>query len=195
MASGVSDLGFRVRDESEARRTQLVLMGLRCSGKTTLGRLVAAQLAAAFVDLDERTAALLGRESVREAWARGGEGAFRLGESKALSRQIGGPDVLALGGGTPLAPGASDQLRRAQERGDVVLVYLRATPATLRERLRAAENDDRPSLTGAGVPEEIEQVFAIRDELYRELAGVVVEVDGLSEDELVEKLTGLIELA
>ena len=194
MASAVSGLGSKAD-----RARHLILMGLRGSGKTTLGRLIGEHAGCPFVDLDDQTTALLGFSSLREAWDSVGDVAFRKVEVQALGEQLNqGKDaqrVLALGGGSPTAPGAADLLREATTSGDVTLVYLRGTPRTLRDRLRSAENMDRPSLTGAGVLEEIEDVFTARDKLYRSLADHVAEIDGLSVEELLNEILKLWPLA
>ncbi len=190
MGSGVSGLGSGVQDGDGGVR--VILMGLRGSGKTTLGRLVAERIGGRFVDLDDRTTAILGHDSLREAWESVGEVGFREGEVRALREQLGACDgparVLALGGGTPTAPGAPDLLRDLTRNGSAVLVYLRGSPATLRDRLRSAKNIDRPSLTGIGVLEEIEQVFNARDQLYRDLATEVIDIDEPGVEELVDVL-------
>ena len=61
-------------------RTATVLIGLRGSGKTTLGRLLAARRAVPFVDLDDRTVASAGLASVSAMFRAVGEPAFRLAE-------------------------------------------------------------------------------------------------------------------
>ena len=170
----------------------LVLMGLRGSGKSTLGRLVAQRTGLAFVDLDLVTTALLGEGTLAELWAQHGEAAFREAEARALrvlvlaglsSRGVG-----ALGGGTPTAPGAAGVLEQAVEDGRIELVYLRGDPALLRERLAGADPAERPTLTGAGTLAEVEQVFAARDGLYARLASRVIEIEGRTIEQLAGEL-------
>lgn len=178
----------------------IVLMGLRGSGKSTAGRAAAARLGALFVDLDERSARELGCARVAEAWERHGEAAFRAGEARALRaalddcgrRGASALTVLALGGGTPAAPGAAEALRAARDSGLARLIYLRASPAALRARLVAAggAGADRPSLTGADPLAEIEAVFGARDGLYRALADEVIECDGMTLEEVAARLAG-----
>lgn len=54
-------------------------------------------------------------------------------------------------------------------RGQAVIFYLRVDPATLKRRL-AADPTLRPSLTGKGTIDEVEELFAVRDPVYRALA-------------------------
>lgn len=151
-----------------ALQHHILLMGLRASGKSTVGRALAEAFGAAFVDLDDRTRAELGAPSVREAFAVAGEAAFRAAEAKALAAVLGEPArVIALGGGTPTAPGAAEEIAQARRRGAVV-VFLDPPLEVLAERLRA-EQGDRPSLTGLGVVEEIESIARVRRPLYAAL--------------------------
>jgi shikimate kinase len=88
------------------------------SGKTTVGTLLARQLAWRFVDLDSRIeeAAQL---SITEIFERLGEPAFRQMEANQLRAALGRAaelkegTVLALGGGTYAQPGCPDFLRAA----------------------------------------------------------------------------------
>ncbi len=100
--------------------------------------------------------------------------------------------VIALGGGTPTAPGAPSLLEHFAASGRTVIVYLRASAEVLRERLRSADNTNRPSLTGAGVIEEIEGVLAHRDPIYRELAQHVVETGALTPEQTAAEVARLV---
>ena len=160
----------------------LLLIGLRASGKTTLARAVAQRRRAPCIDLDRSVLADMNHPTVADAWNAEGEPAFRRAETRALRVALGSsPAVIALGGGTPTAPGAADLIRDAQRAGTAIVVYLRCTPGELRSRLQspAAHSDDalrdRPSLTGRPPLDEIAEVYAARDPLYRELADHVLE--------------------
>jgi shikimate kinase len=163
----------------------IVLMGLRGSGKTTLAPLLAHRLGRPWLDLDVETLAELcaggmPAQTVTEAWHTYGEPAFRGAETKALARVLKADNqVIALGGGTPTAAGAADLLRAEKESGRVLTVYLRGSAAMLRKRLAATDTGTRPSLTGANPLDEIEAVLAVRDPLYKVLADAVVKVDDL----------------
>lgn len=185
----------RTESPVESPMESLALMGLRGSGKSTLGRLVAGRLGWAFVDLDDVTVELLGGGTVPELWSELGEAAFRAAETRGVRERVVagglGRRVAALGGGTPTAPGAAELLRDAVGAGRVELVYLRADPETLRARLEGGGTDNRPSLTGRGTLAEIESVFAARDGLYRGLASRVIQIDGMQIDPLVSQLVSI----
>lgn len=174
-----------------ALASHLILMGMRGAGKTTLGRAAALRLGCAFIDLDELTLRAMGAASVREAWERSGESGFREGEARALRDALARPaGVIAMGGGTPMAPGAAELLKAAAERG-AAICYLRLPASALRARLRAAAPGDRPSLTGADPVAEIDAVLAAREAAYRGMATDVIEADGRSVDELAGLLAGI----
>lgn len=156
-------------------RANLVLIGLRGSGKSTLGRALADALQRRFIDLDRITPGLLAMPDAATALRTLGEESFRLAEFQALKETLLSPgQVVALGGGTPTAPGAAALLRRERDAARARVVYLAASPQTLADRLAETDLADRPSLTGKGVLEEIADLHAARDPLYRELADLTL---------------------
>jgi shikimate kinase len=180
----------------------LILMGLRGSGKSTVGRMVAAARKVPFADLDDRTAMTAARKrlvpagsSVAALLQTVGEQQFRQVEEEALFEAVNKPAcdiaVLALGGGTPTHPGSLAVMReRLNDPHRVTqLVYLRATPATLAARLSTTDLSQRPSLTGRGVVEEVGELFAKRDPLYTSLATRVIDVDGLTPQQTAAMLS------
>jgi shikimate kinase len=88
------------------------------SGKTTVGTLLARQLAWRFVDLDERIETASGL-SIPQFFENFGEPAFRQLEAEQLRTALGraaedsSGTILALGGGTYAQPGCPDFLRAA----------------------------------------------------------------------------------
>jgi shikimate kinase len=96
----------------------LCLAGFMGSGKTTVGTLLARQLAWRFVDLDDRIEAAAGLR-IPEIFERLGEMAFRQIEADELRAALGRvfelkeSVVLALGGGTYAQTGAPEFLRNA----------------------------------------------------------------------------------
>lgn len=170
-----------------------ILIGLRASGKSTVGRLLAERLAGPFIDLDDRTAARLHCASTAEALVRFGEPRFRAAEAEALAAELAferglAPAVLSLGGGTPMHPDSLARLLAAQQQGTARIIYLRAEAPTLIERLRGPEAAARPSLTGKGTLEEVPVLWATRDPVYRDLADQVVPIEGLSPAEIADRI-------
>lgn len=97
----------------------LCLAGFMGSGKTTVGTLLARQLAWRFVDLDDLIEEAAGLR-IPELFERFGEPAFRQIEADQLraalgrSAESGGGTVLALGGGTYAQPGCPEFLSNAR---------------------------------------------------------------------------------
>ena len=167
----------------------LVLIGLRGSGKTTLGRAIAERDKMPFVDLDDRVLDEFPERTITEVWRAHGEKAFRDAEVKALEDvlQEGQRQVIALGGGTPMVDAARELLLQRRDRGELVIVYLRCEPEELQERLGILLGENRPSLTGRDPIEEVVDVFRQRDPAYQKLATKCVE--GISSvEEGLEKL-------
>jgi|GEM_PF-363795 len=164
-----------------------LLMGLRCSGKSTVGPLLAAELGRDFVDLDTLTTTELGTASTGDALRTLGEPAFRAGELHALVKLIATarrPLVLALGGGTPTYADSRDVLINLRSAGTAALIYLRAKPTTLAQRMAATDVALRPALLdapgGGDALAEIDELFTQRDPLYRAMAHRTIEIDTLS---------------
>ena len=144
----------------------LVLVGPMGAGKSTVGRRLAARLGFPFSDLDEEIEAA-GR-SIEAIFAEDGEPAFRDLESRHLRERLeGGDRVLATGGGAVLAPANRLAL---SSRG--LVVYLRATPADLWQRLRRDKH--RPLLKADNPRQRILDLVQQRDPLYLETADLVV---------------------
>jgi shikimate kinase len=162
---------------------RITLVGFRASGKSTVGRLLAARLAWPFVDADTAVEARLGM-SIAAYFKQHGEPAFREHEAAALATCLAGdgPLVLATGGGAVVRPENRDLLRA---RGGLV-VYLEASAAVIQERLRH-HTGGRPSLTGASVIDEVPALLATREPFYREVAGLVLST-GLSPAEVADRL-------
>ena len=100
------------------RLSILALAGFMGSGKTTVGTLLARQLAWRFVDLDDRIEAAAGI-TISRFFECHGEPAFRQLEADQLRAVLGRASelkegtVLALGGGTYAQPGCPEFLRNA----------------------------------------------------------------------------------
>ena len=143
----------------------VILMGLRASGKSTLGAMFASGLDRLFIDLDDVTAATLRKAhdmpaetTIAKLFASLGEPSFRRAEAAALRGvlEAGEPAlVVALGGGTPTAPGAVEMLARARDQGLATLIYLRWKPETLAARLGEGDQPNRPALMGSDPASEV----------------------------------------
>lgn len=174
------------------RHAHIVLMGLRCSGKSTLGAQLAHKLGLPFIDLDDRVRDAANAESPAHVIERDGIDAFRALESSELTSALAHPtSVIALGGGTPTAPGASNTLAAAQRNCTARIFYLRALPVTLRARMEQTDTSSRPALTGDNALDEIATLFDERDASYTELSESIIETDAVEPDAILRALVAL----
>ncbi len=117
---------------------RLVLTGFMGSGKTTVGRLLAAKLGWDFADLDTVVEQLKGK-TVPQIFAEDGEALFRAAETEALARLLTEVNlVIALGGGAPSTAALRDLLAGAR---DTVVVHLHAPFPVLYARCQAQALD------------------------------------------------------
>lgn len=163
----------------------LVLIGYRATGKTSVGKALAAQLQRPFVDLDEVLVQEAGC-SIADMVARGGWEDFRRREKELVCRlgQARG-QVLATGGGVVLDPENVELLR---ENG--LVIWLKAEPGLIKQRLGldASTQAFRPSLTGADVQTEADRVLAEREPFYRRAAHLVIDTTDLPVAEVVNRI-------
>ena len=152
----------------------VVLIGFKGCGKSTIGPLLAEKMKVSFHDLDnlieqrhfEETGERL---EFREVFRARGEKSFRTLENHLLHEQLGQEDiVLALGGGTPVAPDVDSLL------ASHCVVYLLVPENDLIERVRV---DGWPAyLENEADPEEaLRLLFKKRVPRYEELATLSVE--------------------
>jgi shikimate kinase len=165
--------------------TQVVLVGLMGSGKSTVGRLVAERTGRRLVDVDVAITARTGR-SVREMWEAGGEAAYRHLESAEVLAALrsGDPVVVAAPGGVVLDPAVRAALRAA------FAVWLRADPAVLARRV--GSGDHRP-LLGDRPYEVLSTMARNRAALYEEVADAVVDVDTVGPEAAAETIVALLQ--
>jgi shikimate kinase len=164
-------------------KKHVVLIGLPGSGKTTVGRIVAEQLHAGFVDVDS---ILIRREGkpIAMIFAEKGEGAFRELERKEMEAALANqPAVIAPGGGWAAQPGA---LEAAKAAGYVV--YLKTRPETA--AARAQPSGTRPLLMG-GDPEAQMRALSKEREPFYLRADAKVETDRKSAEQVATEVVRL----
>lgn len=160
----------------------VVLIGFMGSGKSTMGIRLSYQLRYALEDTDKLIEARAGK-SISEIFAQEGEAAFRQMETELLEKltEKRGERIYSVGGGTPVRAVNRSLLKKLG-----TVVYLRAQPETIYERLK--DDTTRPLLQGEEPLGKIRRLMAEREEAYMEAADVVLDVDELTPDQVVERI-------
>ena len=154
----------------------VVLVGPPGSGKTSVGRALAARTGNGFRDTDVDIEATAGRP-IPDIFITDGEPVFRAMERAAVVTALAEhTGVLALGGGSILA----EQTRAALKPHTVV--FLSLTMPTGVKRTGLASN--RPLLTGVNPRATYKALLDARQQLYEEVATLVVQTDTLTVDEV-----------
>ena len=165
---------------SVAGDRHIVLVGMMGSGKTTVGRMLASRLHRDLLDTDALIEVREGR-SVRELFSSNGEDSFRAIESEVLVESLANPKgaVIAAAGGVVLRRENREALHASGAR----VVWLRADPVVLAERVKGGGH--RP-LLDADPEGMLRRMHEDREPLYREVADLIITVDGRSVNEVVE---------
>ena len=166
-----------------ARHPNLVLIGYRATGKTSVGARLAEVLHRPFVDLDQVIVREAGR-SVADIVAQGGWAEFRRLEKQLVARyRDARGQVLATGGGVILDP---DNVEALQKNG--IIIWLIADPAAIQARLAQDQPRDanRPSLTGGDTIREAAEVAEKRAPLYQAAAQISIDTTHRSVAQVVK---------
>lgn len=153
------------------------------TGKTTVGRHLAALLRRRFLDLDDVVTQRAGR-SVPDIFRSDGEAGFRRLEHEALLQVVGeGGVVIATGGGAACRePNLSLMLERAR------VVALWASPEEVIRRTGAGAPSGRPLLDGAADPVAAARaLLAAREPFYRR-AHLRVETEGKRPEQIADEI-------
>ncbi len=149
----------------------IALVGMMGSGKTSIGRRLAAVTNRSFVDADEGYIARYG-ETVAETFASaGGEALFRARETELLSllSKVSGPLVIACGGGVVTTEASrqvlmSDRIRCVYLAWDIDAIIAKADAKS-----------HRPLLAGGDIAATLHRLWGEREHLYLQVADVVVD--------------------
>jgi shikimate kinase len=170
----------------------VVLIGMKHCGKSTLGAALARRWRCAFYDVDtmieDTHACDTGiRAAVREIFARFGEDHFHQVEGHVVCelylklQEPERPHVVALGGRT-----ATNERVRDLLAGIGTIVYIRVPPDELYRRVKAS---GLPPFVDAGDPQaSFDEILRQREPEYERLADLTVDVGGLSVDAAADEL-------
>lgn len=163
----------------------LVLIGYRGTGKSTVGQLLATRWGCALIDMDEEIERRAGM-SIAEIFAAEDEAGFRRREVE-VARDVSRLDqhVIAAGGGAVVNP-ANRQLLRGSGR----VVWLRASAESIHARIAgdATTAARRPNLTASGGLDEVERLLAERTPIYQDAADLVIDTEGKTAAEVADEI-------
>jgi len=163
----------------------LVLIGYRCTGKTTVGRILAEKLGWPLVDTDTLIQERAGK-SIKDIVAAGGWPEFRRLERETIA-DVAAQDrrVISAGGGAIL-----DEVNRKALRAGGRVVLLTAAPEMIWQRMKADPRTlaERPNLTDSGGIAEVRNVLAEREAAYQAARHYEVSSDRLSPDEAAARI-------
>ncbi len=159
----------------------IILCGMMSSGKTTVGKALAARLLRAWVDTDSEIEKTHGK--ITEIFENYGEERFRcLEEETAYVLSQKDELVISTGGGFFTREKSATLLK---ENGKVV--FLRAKLETLKERLEGDKT--RPLLQGEEpLTQKLNRLISARYPVYEDIADFIVDVDEKSADEIVNEI-------
>lgn len=167
----------------------IFLIGLAGSGKSTLGKALAAKLGFQFIDLDTEIEKKEGM-TIPEIFQKLGEGQFRIFERETLHQLIAVEDsfVLATGGGTPCYHFNMDAMNEAGK-----TIYLDVSPGDLALRIVEAGVESRPmfkSYDHVDLIQEIREMKSRREEYY-EQAKIKIRDNKISVETIISNLNSI----
>jgi shikimate kinase len=167
----------------------IILMGIKHSGKTSLGKMIARDLYLPFQDLDTLMEELYSEDrkfNIRQIYLKLGEIGFRDLEYKAIQKtDIKGKTILSLGGGTIDNPEVMALVKKAD-----LLVFLDAEEKTLFDRI---QKNGFPSFLKKSPEKLFHNLYIRRRDLYKKIADITLKIKDESPAELLTILLKKIE--
>lgn len=160
----------------------IVLIGYRGTGKSTVGRTLARRLGITYLSMDEEIVRRAGMPVTEIVTAHGWPG-FRDRESE-LARELSTEDNMLIdcGGGIIERPENIQALK-----SNARIFWLKASVATIVSRIQGGT--ERPSLTSwKSFTEEVAEVLANRTDRYRSAADSEIDTDGIAPENIAEKI-------
>ena len=168
--------------------SNIFLVGPMGSGKSAVGRQLAALLGLEFVDSDAEIERQTGVD-VRYIFEREGEAGFRSREAEVIDALTIQPGMLvATGGGAVL-----DERNRERLRSRGCVVYLRTSVD--QQLARTRRSTQRPLLNNADPRGTLERLMEQRSPLYAEVADLAVDTDGRKVASVVDESVRRLEAA
>ena len=160
----------------------IVLIGYRGPGKSTIAKILSARLKWPRFNLDEAIVEDMGM-SISQIVEKHGWEFFRDVEARMVEKASNkDKTIIDAGGGVVVRPKNIERLRQ-----NGVIIWLKAKPEIIIRRIK--DNTNRPSLTGKkSFLEEVKEVLAERTPKYQAAAHVAIGTDNLSPQDVAEKI-------
>lgn len=165
----------------------IVLIGFKNCGKSTVGRALANKFHCPFLDTDKILLELYHTQhnvwlSIPEIHQQIGEMTFRMWEARVVENLSGTDNtIIATGGGVVLNTQNVDRLKQIGK-----IIYLKASPSELLKRQQATRI---PSFLDQQKPiESFMQMYTLRSPLYERAADYSIDVDNKHAAEVVDKI-------
>jgi len=174
-------------DGSDARRRRrIALIGLRGGGKSTLGRLLAAELGLPFIELDREVEKRSGA-SLNEIFDMFGQETFRRAEREALEAVLAQHPqfVMATSGSIVTEPGTLELLLAS-----CFTVWVRAEPDEHMRRVMA-QGDMRPMAKSGRAMDDLVSILRSREPLYAK-AEAAITTSGKTPEQTMTELKRLV---
>ncbi|GCF95535.1 shikimate kinase [Enterococcus florum] len=157
----------------------IILIGFMGAGKTTISKQVAEILDCQRVDMDDVLVERIG--SISEYFEKYGEASFRQHETALLKEAVHQKSVIATGGGVIM------QEENQKVLSDKMVVYLKADPEILIDRIRKDKENIRPNATHKK-DSEIKNLFYAREKMYEKLARLTVDTSNRCPKEIAAEI-------
>ena len=169
---------------------KIFLLGYMGSGKSHIGKRLAARNDQDFIDFDAEIEKME-NSSISQIFQNRGEIYFRKLERKVLAKmlKIEGDAVISLGGGTPCYGNNMELIKNAAE---VVSFYLKLNVQELTDRL-LAEKDHRPvisHLEDKGQLEEFIRKHLFERGFYYNQSDYIIKCDSRTAEDIVDEIRG-----
>ena len=169
----------------------IVLIGYRCTGKTSVGRGISERLRIPFYDTDDLIKEHTGK-TIKEIVDDGGWEAFRT-EEKAVIRGLPSSEdaVISVGGGAVMDIENREALKRSG-----LFLWFTADVDTILERMKDDRTGDekRPPLSRSGLEREISEILKQRTPIYRQLADFTIDTAGKEIEAIADEVSHLLTL-
>ena len=163
-------------------KTSIALIGFMGTGKTAVGKVLAARTGREFVELDTLIEQKAGR-SIPEIFQKEGEIGFRELEIEVAKEVADKKNaVIACGGGIVLNKINIDRLRK-----ECIIVYLTASPGIILKRTSGDENE-RPLLAVPDRVTQIKELLRFRRPFYEQAADIKIDTSKLNTDAVAERI-------